>query len=290
MKHLEDEDISRLIDGNLKKREREEFLSHLSRCSECFEVYSETLKFLEEDKKEQAHSAPVPQRQKESPAQGFWPWLGEFFPLKAALGAVAVMVLYTAWFILFLNVLPPREHSDIRARYVNHFLTEDEGSGVSAFSGSGSAIMASVRAGMIMRDYAELYEDWKLSETHTGLLKVLKQQCEIIEGKKGIDFTVPRRMYGDDFPFFRTRLEAFLRRQTLIEPYHLGFFIEGCILRSFSDQLPDKHELNLARRIVKNPAYQIPAGVIKDLDRLVKLDSVDKVQDICVGIKEVFLK
>ena len=52
MKHLEDEDIARMIEGKISKKERENFLKHLSQCETCLTLYSETLKFVEEDKKE----------------------------------------------------------------------------------------------------------------------------------------------------------------------------------------------------------------------------------------------
>ena len=52
MKHLEEEDIARIIEGNVDEDEREKYMKHISRCETCFEIYSETLKYAEEEKKE----------------------------------------------------------------------------------------------------------------------------------------------------------------------------------------------------------------------------------------------
>jgi hypothetical protein len=51
MKHLEDEDIGKMIEGTISKKERENFLKHLSECSTCFEVYTDTLKFTMKERK-----------------------------------------------------------------------------------------------------------------------------------------------------------------------------------------------------------------------------------------------
>ncbi len=54
MTHLEDEDIARLIDGKLGKEEQEQFLKHLSQCDDCLTIYTETLKFVEQEKRRAA--------------------------------------------------------------------------------------------------------------------------------------------------------------------------------------------------------------------------------------------
>lgn len=46
MSHIEDEDIARMIDGNISKMEREDFLRHFSECDSCLSIYTDALEFL----------------------------------------------------------------------------------------------------------------------------------------------------------------------------------------------------------------------------------------------------
>jgi tetratricopeptide (TPR) repeat protein len=49
MTHLKEEDMARMISGNAGKKERKKFLEHLSRCESCNKVFTETLRFFEEE-------------------------------------------------------------------------------------------------------------------------------------------------------------------------------------------------------------------------------------------------
>ena len=50
--HLNDEDMARLYKGNVSRKEKTEYIEHLSECEECLEVYSLSIKDLEELKQE----------------------------------------------------------------------------------------------------------------------------------------------------------------------------------------------------------------------------------------------
>lgn len=51
MTHLKEEDMARMISGNVGKKERKKFLEHLSRCESCHKVFTETLRFIDEEER-----------------------------------------------------------------------------------------------------------------------------------------------------------------------------------------------------------------------------------------------
>jgi len=51
MTHLKEEDMARMISGNVGKKEGKKFLEHLSRCASCNKVFTETLRFFDEEEK-----------------------------------------------------------------------------------------------------------------------------------------------------------------------------------------------------------------------------------------------
>jgi tetratricopeptide (TPR) repeat protein len=93
MIHLKDEDMSRMIAGHISKRERKNFLKHLSECERCSKIFTEALKFFEEEGelKEVAAAPGFAERARAS----FWQVKKVIFkkPLLVTTLAAAIIIL-----------------------------------------------------------------------------------------------------------------------------------------------------------------------------------------------------
>lgn len=104
MTHLKEEDMARMISGNVGKKERRKFLEHLSRCEFCNQVFTETLRFFqEEERSEEVLKLPAYAAKEESRFRQVIDALFKRPILVPALAAVIIILLIVTFLLTSSN-------------------------------------------------------------------------------------------------------------------------------------------------------------------------------------------
>lgn len=269
MRHLDDEDIAGLIDGTIGKKERESFLTHLSQCDDCLTVYSETLKFVEDEKAgEKAVSVPVPR---------FWERLGAIFPKPLLIPAAAVLLIAVAVGIYLFIGPSGNEIQKARVRFITRSFEEMTNN--YTLSPGTDKISAAVRAGFIVEDLYVLADsgDSETDKTLNGLLKELRAEQEIISGIK------PET--GDIHETVKA-LERDIAANSLSTSYTLGRFIERSALDTFENKRPAKEEME--KYITIAAEHPLPEGLVVRFRKIMSAPGADAEREAWNEVKEIF--
>ena len=229
MKHLEDEDIARMIEGKISKSDRETFLQHLSECSTCFNVYTETLKFVEEEKKSKFILTFPSLEKLKTAVQRF----RQKFFLVPALSSLIIILLILSFLLVRLpdNEIIKAKTSHLAKRYAD--LEKRE---IYTFAQQGDNVYAAVRTGIFKEDLSHLINTAGKEELRAKIVKMLNRELKVAANE-----------------------------EKLSELIRFGRFIEHNILETFEGKRPDKDEIEKYLRIAKE--YHLPVGVIKNLQK-----------------------
>jgi hypothetical protein len=267
MKHLQDEDIARMIEGNINKKERRDFLKHLSECDTCLSVYSETFEFIEKEKKD-----------KET-ARGFGWTAGSIFTVKRLIPAAAALIVIVSLGTFALKEIHHREIKNKQIGYIKN-LTE---MGSYPFSPSKNEIYAAVRAGFLVEDLSLLVNTGE-EELRTKIGKMLGSELKAISNNE-------TGSLSQDLENIERRIRGSLEKRPLAKPFQLGCFLEHSILSTFENEAPKQEDIEKYRRIAQEYKDKLPRGVLKGLKKLKTTGrAIEKIRSICIEIKEIFLE
>ena len=267
MRHLDDEQIAGLIDGTITKKERETFLKHLSGCEECLTVYSETLKFMEEEKGEKV---PFGETLKMT-FRRFWDSMNTLVPeavwIRTAAAVVIALVLG-----IFLLVNPPGDDiRDARVRFIADSVKQMDA--LYTFSPANDKTNAAVRTGFLIED--------RLTLTTSGNNEKLKRNID-----KRLQ-TELKTLFGSDIiPPAELEIEKRLREQSPYAPYDLyslGRFIERSALDTFENKSPGQKEMDKYLKIAQD--HDLPPGFFKRFRRVSTIESWKEIKEIFLVVK-----
>jgi hypothetical protein len=261
MAHLKDEDMARLIEGRVNKRERADFLKHLSQCDACLDTYTETLKFVEGEK--QREKAEVTLAPIKRTAPRFW---------KYALPAAAAALL------IILVLLPYLSVDNARIKYVKRSAAEIEHFIDNAFVSPPNREYAAVRAGILIEDLGLLVQAPGQREWTGKIVRMLA---------KNLDIQLPA-VGQENFKMVLESIRQLLERESLAELFQLGRFIEYTILSTFEGEMPKPVDIGKFLAIAQT--HDLPPGVVKGLQGLEMAGGIEESRRICVSIKEVFFQ
>lgn len=109
MKHIEDEDLARLLDGRVSKKERKRLRQHISECSKCFDLYTESLKSIMIEERKESPS-PV---SGSNTAHIIWKKIRDFFTVKRyRLALAAFLIILMVFLPNVLKELSRRNHRE----------------------------------------------------------------------------------------------------------------------------------------------------------------------------------
>lgn len=257
MKHLEDEDIARLIEGNVGKEERERFLKHLSECDACLGVYTETLKIFQDEFTDLKVIDGSPR-----------PRYSSHTLFKPFALAASVLILITLSFVLY-NIFS----NNIKKVKIQHLLDSYAETGVQAFTSHGDEISAAVRVGIFSEDMTLLIDVSSDDPLKAKVSRLLGTQLEVLD--------IDRE--PADIDGIRQTMEGY----KLSRLFRFGCFVERTILSTFENKLPRQADIETYRQIAAS--YHLPPGVLKSLDKLNPGASIEQIRDACKNIKDIFL-
>jgi hypothetical protein len=284
MKHLKEEDMARMISGNVGKWERRKYLEHLSRCESCNKVFTETLKFFEEEEKgEEVLRLPAYATKEES---RFRQVIDAMFkkPLLVPTLAAAIIILLMVPF--FITGPGPDNLKDKREN-AKAFVSEITSQGSYNLDGSKNIIDSAVCTGIII-------EDLYLFVKAPGEEHLFREMAEILSVelrnilKDDIDKLFPglSNMKRENLQKSVDSIEVQLARRSLSEPFRFGRFLEQTLSETFDEKKPGEEEIDKYLRMAQK--IELPVGVVTKLKELKEATGTGKIRILCKEIKKIF--
>jgi hypothetical protein len=286
MRHLEDEDIARLIDGTISKKEREDFLKHLSECETCLSVYSETLKFMEKEKEKKRKTIWKLFPETKKIADRFGKAIATMFPKKRLIPALAVLIIILLMVPFVLNELHQRRIKKAQVEFIAKNIEEME---TYAFSPSKDIIYAAVRAGIFVEDLSLLVNTGE-KELKTKIATMLSGELKIFISETSALLKHVENIDRKNYETIVRNIRALVEKQSLSELFRFGCFVEHSILSTYENKTPNQEDINKYQRIAQKYKDKLPIGVFKELKKLKPNLKKEKSKNICVAIKQIFLE
>lgn len=237
MTHLKYEEIAKLVEGNVKGKDRQRFLNHISQCRDCSAVYSETARFMEEEGKiKSTLTFPisvklVPRTLRQA--------VGEIFTAgKYRLAAAAIAVFLLLAVIPFVLKEPVHGRIEIaRLAHIEANITQLE---TLSFTPARDEVYAAICRGILLEDLSVLDNISHEAALKQKLVNLLNRQP------------------GTGQP---------LNRRQLAELTRFGRFLERSALDTFENKLPKPQDIAAYEHIA--PDYHLPRGIpirLKELE------------------------
>ncbi len=290
MKHLEDEDIARFVDGRVNRDEREEFLNHFSQCETCFEAYTDALHFMEEQKRSKTYrDFPI---FKALRAVSFKEIAGVFSRRRVYVPALALLVLVLVLVPLVKQMITGDKITRAKLHYIEESIKNAGEPAAYSFSPSKDKemiqITAALRAGFFCEDlHTALNSDAKQDLVVEIIHRLSGELRKILGGASDTLIPLLPGIRKENFPALVEQIQRRLGTRALSGLFSFGRFVEGAILSTFENKCPAKKDVEKYRAIAQKSG--LPAGVLKDLNRLANAADVMECREICRDIKEVFL-
>ncbi|MCP5105957.1 MAG: zf-HC2 domain-containing protein [bacterium] len=272
MRHLDDENIAGMIDGTINKNEREEFTRHLAECKECFSIYTETLKFIEEEEKQKM---PVTLPRPGKLAEGFRQKLISWFPPRILIPvAVAAVLIFAVALPYFFR----EDFKEAKTRYVEKNLLEWE---TYSFSPGENGIYAAARAGMLTEYLLLISNNPEEEELRSKTRKLLSDQLLLIAGNEtGTVLPDPEDSDG---------IRAFTKKRSLSRLFELGRFVEQSMFSAIAGNTPDREDIAKFLQPPKPPEHHLPPIILAALNTLNTTDGVNQSKMILTAIQVLCL-
>jgi hypothetical protein len=278
MTHLSEEDIARLIDGKVSEAERKRMLDHMADCDSCLSIYSETVRFLEE---EGELREVVDLDEKGS---------GSIINMsRRAWIPVAAMILIAIIAYPFLKqILPSDSLSDaVIAHHEARLETIGSGSG-HQFADPNNKIYAAIRIGMWMEDLDGLTSDGKQKKNTGKYIDLLIQDLERFLPADNPLLKEVADLNEDNFRDAEVKVLLSMKNHDSGELYQLGRFIEKILLTAIDGELPVIEELQRFLNIAKK--FELPQGVHRRLSQLSDAREPGEFEDIAENIIYTFVE
>ncbi len=291
MKHLDEEDIARFVDGNVGDDERVEFLNHFSQCDTCFDAYTDALQFMAEQERTKTYREfPI---FKALRAVSFKEIAGVFSKPRVYVPALALLVLVLVLAPLVKHMMTGDKITRAKLHYIEDSLKETRGSDAYSFSPSEDKERiqrsAALRAGFLCEDLQTLLESDAKPSLVDEVVERLSGELRIIfAGAADSPGSLLSGLKKENFPALVEQIQHRLETRALDGLFSFGRFVEGAILLTFENRCPAKEDIEKYRVIAQQNG--LPPGVLKDLDRFANAADARECREICRDIKEVFLE
>jgi hypothetical protein len=286
MKHLEDEDIARMIEGTVNKKERETFLQHLSECSACFNIYTETLKFIEDEKQ-----SKVPWIEKiKAAGRHFRLALSTIFTNKRLAPAFASLIIILLIGTFVINYLHHRTIENNKMVYIEKIVEEIEDRDIQAFSGLKGEIYAALRAGIFVEDLSLIINAGGKEELKTKIIKMLSRQLKKFTSEKSPLFQELETIKKKNVETVVKHIRELFESQSYYELFRFGRFVEQSILSTYENKTPKQEDIEKYQRILQKYENTLPRGIFREMKKLETTTDSEESKTINIAIKEILLE
>lgn len=279
MTHLKEEDIARIVQGNISKKERRKFLEHIAECDSCSKMFSETLKFFEEEERMQEY--PVTEQALPRYRKVLKTLLKKTVLVTFFGTTLIILVLFLILFIFDNSGCTDSQLQDVTERFLSP-------KSIYNFNGSPDIIFSAVRAGIFIEVLPILKDKAKTKEQEEAAGKIgsklVIQLSNISKLEAGRLFPIPGDVEKDEEVL--ETVETFMESYTLSGPFSFGRFLERNALDTLKEEQPDPADIDTFRQMSRK--LELPPGVFKGLDMLKTTTAYDEIRNICKDIEEIF--
>jgi hypothetical protein len=286
MKHLKEEDMARMISGNVGKKERKKFLEHLSRCEPCNQVFTETLRFFqEEERSEEFLKLPGYAAKEESRLRQVIDALFKRPILAPALAAAVIILLMVPLFITGPAPDSLKNKRDNAKAFISDIISQ----GSYNLTGSKNIIDSAVCTGIIIEDLYLFVKAPGEEHLFREMVEILSVELRNIL-KDDIDRLLPgfSNMKRENLQKTVGSIEKQLTQRSLTEPYGLGRFLEQTLFDTFDEKKPGEEEIDKYLKMARE--MELPPGVVTKLEELKKAPGFETIRNLCKEIKKIFFE
>ncbi len=277
MKHLEDEDIGRLIEGNIDEKEREMLLEHLSQCDTCLTIFTETSKFIESDTVRKNKIMKV------LPGK-----TGEITAFKRYGWAIAASVILLVGILFLTKLFSPGRIDTPQIQYIEEAFNQIENYENHAFVGSKNKTFAAFRAGIFFEDLSTiiLVPHEHKDELTLKISRLLAEQLNVIQVQPSPSLSIPT-LDKTTLQTLKNQVLAIVDKQSLTPHYRFGVFVEHTLLDLVDHKMPGMPDVLYFKTL--SSANSFPPGVTKELSKLRSSTSLEKTNAIFSALKEIYM-
>jgi hypothetical protein len=285
MKHIDVEDMGRLIDGTVNKREQKQFLTHMSECKTCLTLYNETLKFMGEDRKSKTLAklpgfAGIASRIKDV--------FEAIFTVKKYRWAAAVPVFILVMAAFLWYVLPDGAPGKSRQAQIRHIEKRLQNIEPQAFSPSRDKIYEAVRTGIFVEELSLLIRTDAPEELQIKAWKILSAELNRLTGEANTSVKEWSHPGKKNLEKIVRDIRELMEKHLLTELFRLGRFLEQRIFATFENKIPDRQDIERYQQIAQT--YKLPPGVFKRLEIIKKTSDLKEMRNLFTAIEQVFFQ
>lgn len=286
MTHLEDKDIAKFAEGNVDQNTRKKFLIHISECDSCLKAYTDTLRFVEEERRGKfLLKFPILKKIFQYP---YTQPIDVLFKRKVYLPAFAALVLILVSLPFVVRMLKDNEITAAKLKYIEESIMNLNDLKPYTFSPSSDTFYAALRAGFFTEELNVVLPSKNKKELGTTISRLLTNELKIIAGNKpGSLFPGPGEIRRDNFKKAVNNIRDGMEAVSLSELYQFGRFVERSLLATFENKLPNRKEIKKYRESLKH--YGLPKGVFEKLEELETAADIENIRELWKGIKDIFL-
>lgn len=278
MTHLSEEDIARLIDGRVSEAERKRMLDHMADCESCLSIYSETVKFLEEE----GELREVVELDEKGAGNMISMSRRAWIPVAAAI--LLVIIAYP----FLKQILPSDSLSDaVIAHHESRIETIGSGSG-HQFADPNNKVFAAIRIGVWMEDLDGLTRDGKQKENTAKYIDLLIQDLERFLPEDNPLLKEVADLDNGNFRDLELKVLLNMKNHNSGELYQLGRFIEKILLTAIDGKTPVIEELPRYLNIAEK--FELPQGALRRLSQLSDAQTTGEFEEIAENIIYTFVE
>lgn len=284
MVHLEDEDIARLIDGSVSRKERERFLKHLSECDSCLSVYNESLTFMEQEEAHEETSLRKEPDKTHSP--GFLEVLNNLIrDRRYQLAAAALLVIVIILPFFLGNHLPIDESFPAKRLSIEKTVDRIEFKSSQALFPSTSRELAAVRIGIFVEDLALLVHAEHRSPLKENIIDILSSDLLLFVKE---DHPILRELtdaHKGNLEKLVHKILVLMEDHSKGDLFRFGRFIESTYLGTYENKQPSAADIDKHKRVLRQHK-ELPRGVS---DEFQSINDSGKTKQSCKSIKEIVI-
>ncbi len=286
MKHLEHEDMAGMIGGNVNKRARKKFLKHLSRCESCSKVFTETLKFFEEEEKN-GEPVRLPAYGKKAGSR-FREFIGAMFKKPALVPALAAVIIILT-IVPFLITGPDPGSPAAGIENARAFVSEIKGPGRYRLVETKDIIDSAVCTGIIVEDISMLEEFPEEEDLLREITEILRIELKnIFKSETDRLFPGLANINGKNLSNVTRSIAGQLAARSLSRPFLFGRFLERTLLNTFEKKRPGAEKIDKYLQIARE--LEFPPGVVTRLKKLKEAPRFRTMRSLCTEIKKIFFE
>lgn len=285
MNHIEIEDIGRLIDGNVSKKEQKQFLEHMSQCKTCLTLYNETLKFMGEDQKSKV---PLKLPTFEEIISRIKHVLETIFTVGKYRWAAVTLLIFVVTAAFLWQVFSGGGIGKIEQAQIRYIEKRMENLEIKAIFPSLDKIYEAIHVGIFVEELSLLVRTNAPGELRIKILQILMAEINRLTGDKN---TIVKEWSHPDQKNLETmvrNIRELMEKYSLTELFLLGSFLEQSILSTFENKTPHKEDIERYQQIAQT--YKLPPGVFKRLERLKKISDIKEIRNLLKEIEQIFFE